>query len=154
MSKRIAQVLDGTGEVLGERVLKLAEEKRVDLLVVIAKEVSQGVDYAAVIKRELALLSKGDAIGVMWAIDVSGLLVVTQGELAHGSDVTTVDVLKIGCEKRWHAMIEAAVDSVLARSNKRDVNGSLLCSRCGEPYPYAEATRCERFTCYSCRSGL
>ena len=154
MGKRIAQVLDGTGEVQSERVLKLAEEKRIDIMVVIQKEVSQGIDYSAVIARELVLLSKGDAIGVMWVLDVSGLLVVTQGELAHGSDAMTVNVLKLGLERRWHAMIESVVDSVLARSNRWDANGSLLCSRCEEPYPYAEATRHERFTCYSCRSGL
>lgn len=35
----------------------------------------------------------------------------------------------------------------------RDGNGSLLCSGCKEPFPYAEPDG-SSFTCYQCRNGL
>jgi hypothetical protein len=35
----------------------------------------------------------------------------------------------------------------------RDNNGSLLCSKCNEPFPYAEPDGAS-FTCYQCRNNL
>jgi hypothetical protein len=39
-----------------------------------------------------------------------------------------------------------------APAAKRDGNGSLLCGRCAQPYPYAEPASDGGFTCHSCKS--
>ena len=41
---------------------------------------------------------------------------------------------------------------VLHVTAERDGNGSLICSCCGQPYPYAEPQANGGFTCRSCRS--
>lgn len=38
------------------------------------------------------------------------------------------------------------------QDSERDGNGSLLCSQCREPYPYANPPAVGKFRCASCRS--
>jgi len=52
----------------------------------------------------------------------------------------------VGCDRtKEHA------ERLVRTTAQRDVNGSLLCQKCGEPYPFAEPDDQGGFVCYSCR---
>jgi hypothetical protein len=50
-------------------------------------------------------------------------------------------------------ILEAFKEALHQACHQRDGNGSLLCSSCKEPYPYAEPPASGPFRCYSCRQG-
>lgn len=54
-----------------------------------------------------------------------------------------------GCDR-----VRAEAEIFVKRFAQRDANGSLLCQKCNNPYPYAEPDKAGRFVCTSCKTSL